>query len=65
MKLNCDKALMYLKWEPNLDFIQTTSFVASWYNNFFIKDEDVLSYTNKQIEKYSDIALKQGRDWTI
>jgi CDP-glucose 4,6-dehydratase len=65
LKLNCDKALMYLKWEPNLDFIQTTSFVASWYNNFFIKDEDVLSYTNKQIEKYSDIALKQGRDWTI
>jgi CDP-glucose 4,6-dehydratase len=65
LKLNCDKALMYLRWEPNLDFNQTTSFVASWYNNFFTKDEDILSYTNRQIKKYSDIASKQGRDWTI
>lgn len=64
LKLNCDKALMHLNWEPNLDFMQTTSFVASWYNNFFTNDQDILSYTNKQIQSYCEIAFKQGKDWT-
>ena len=64
LKLNCDKALMHLCWEPNLDFIQTSSFVAAWYNNFFLKHESVGEYTDKQINEYCDIAIKKGIYWT-
>jgi len=64
LKLNCDKALMQLNWEPNLDFTQTSFFVSAWYNNFFIKGDDVGHYTSNQINKYCEIAIKKGIHWT-
>ena len=64
LKLNCDKALMQLIWEPNLDFTQTSFFVSAWYNNFFTKGDDVGNYTSNQINEYCEIAINKGIHWT-
>ncbi len=63
LKLNCDKALFYLKWEPNLYFEETVSFLADWYINFHKKNIDMFEFTNKQITEYVKTAEVRKRIW--
>ena len=35
LKLNCDKALSLLHWEPTLDFKKTMEITGDWYFNFY------------------------------
>ena len=63
LKLNCDKALFDLRWEPNLSYDETIRLVGDWYSAFY-EGGDMLARTLAQIERYEDIALKQERSWT-
>lgn len=64
LKLNCDKALFHLKWEPNLNYDQTIKFVSEWYFNFYRGDTDMFDFTHYQLEEYQENALKQHIIWT-
>ena len=42
LKLNCDKALKELNWQPTLSFEETAKFTIDWYlNNATSKDIEV------------------------
>ena len=43
LKLNCDKALSLLNWEPTLNFKKTMEMTGDWYFNF---------YNNKNFQVY-------------
>lgn len=63
LKLNCDKALLHLKWEPNLDYAETIGFVAQWYKTA-AQGGDVYETTVAQIHAYEDLARIRHRAWT-
>ena len=64
LKLNCDKALFYLKWQANLDYPETIKFTSEWYYAFYKKSEDMYQKTVQQIEAYETKALHKGLLWT-
>jgi CDP-glucose 4,6-dehydratase len=63
LKLNCDKALSYLKWLPTLNYKDTMDFTGTWYHSYFSK-EDVISKTNEQILSYQKMAFEKNQVWT-
>lgn len=65
LKLNCDKALFHLKWEPNLVYAQTISFISDWYSAFYKEDADMLDVTLRQIGLYEEIAVKDKKVWAV
>ena len=64
LKLNCDKALFYLKWQSNLEYRDTIKFTSKWYYKFYNKNDNMLKRTLKQISKYENMAKKRGLSWT-
>jgi CDP-glucose 4,6-dehydratase len=65
LKLNCDKALFYLKWQPSLNYDETIQLVGDWYYSFYHKSENMFDYTIGQINEYESIAQKRKSIWTI
>jgi CDP-glucose 4,6-dehydratase len=65
LKLNCDKALFYLKWEPNLDYTETIRLVSKWYYSFYREKIDMYEFTLNQINEYEKIANERKRIWSI
>lgn len=63
LKLNCDKALSYLKWKAVLDFKETVQFTAEWYRNFYEKNTNVKEFSLKQIELYIKKASEKKVVW--
>ena len=56
LKLNCDKALSLLNWEPTLDFNTTISMTNEWYYSFYHDQNlNVLEKCREQIESFMDI----------
>ena len=64
LKLNCDKALFYLKWESNLIYDETIKFVGDWYTAFYCDKVDMYKLTLEQIEKYEKIAIERKKPWS-
>lgn len=64
LKLNCDKALFDLKWEPNLDYSETTRLVGDWYSGFYRDQADMYALTLEQIGAYERKAQERNRIWT-
>ncbi|MGG7048311.1 MULTISPECIES: CDP-glucose 4,6-dehydratase [unclassified Campylobacter] len=64
LKLNCDKALFYLKWQANLDYDQMIEFTSGWYRDFYKADVDMLDKTLDQILLYENLAKSKGILWT-
>lgn len=64
LKLNCDKALFYLKWLPTLQYDKLIEFTSKWYFNFYNAEVNMLDYTLKQIKEYQKIAVSKGIEWT-
>jgi len=64
LKLNCDKALFYLKWLPNLSYENLIEFTGSWYFNFYDNQVDMLDFTLSQIDKFEQLAFNKGLQWT-
>lgn len=63
LKLNCDKALFYLKWQPSLNYEETIELVGSWYNSYYNKNENIYEFTINQINEYEIIAQKRKSIW--
>jgi len=64
LKLNCDKALFYLKWDATLDYFKTVKMTSDWYSNFYSESSNMLEFTNRQIDEYEKIATERGSIWT-
>lgn len=52
LKLDVTKSKTLLKWHPTLNFEQNLEYTFSWYKNYYEKKEDVVEFTNKQINKF-------------
>lgn len=63
LKLNCDKALFHLKWEPNLVYSETVGLVSDWYAGYYKRKADMYALTHDQIEAYETLARTRGRIW--
>lgn len=63
LKLNCDKALAQLQWQPVLDFSETVRFTATWYRQYYEgnKADDL---TRADILQYTERAKQKGLTWT-
>ena len=64
LKLNCDKALFYLKWQANLEYKDTVRFTATWYYDFYKNKKDMYQKTLDQIREYEELARQRGLKWT-
>lgn len=64
LKLNCDKALAYLKWQSNLLYDDTIRFTSEWYYDFYRKEIDMYSQTMVQIQEYELKAKEKELLWT-
>jgi len=64
LKLNCDKALFYLKWQANLEYKDTIRFTSEWYYDFYKNNKDMYKKTLEQINEYEQIAKYKGLKWT-
>jgi CDP-glucose 4,6-dehydratase len=64
LKLNCDKALSYLKWESNLVYPETIQMVSEWYLGFYKNKLDMYKFTLKQITEYEELGLARDRMWS-
>lgn len=63
LKLNCDKALIRLKWEPNLRYQETVRFVGDWYAAFYKKKTDMFALTQEQIATYENFGRERSLVW--
>jgi CDP-glucose 4,6-dehydratase len=64
LKLNCDKALFYLKWQPNLEYKENIRFISEWYFKFYEGSSDLYKLTIQQIDEYESLALDKKLQWT-
>jgi CDP-glucose 4,6-dehydratase len=54
LKLNCDKALHFLKWHAVLSFEETVALTADWYRSFYDDPTSIAALTDQQIAEYSE-----------
>lgn len=59
LKLNCEKAALLLNWSSTLTYKQTIEYVVSWYKNFYLKNSDMLAFTNSQIKDFEFMLTEQ------
>jgi len=64
LKLNCDKALFYLKWVPALEYEELVAFTGGWYHSFYKEKMSAFEYTSDQIGAYETSAQRKGIVWT-
>jgi CDP-glucose 4,6-dehydratase len=63
LKLNCDKALLMLRWEPNLTYDECVRMTGDWYRDVLKGGRDALEVTTEQIVAYEASASERGRVW--
>ena len=63
LKLNCDKALAYLKWQSTLHYSETIQFTSNWYLNFYNQRKNSFEITKNQITEYEDLAKHRHLNW--
>lgn len=63
LKLNCDKALFHLKWEPNFDYAETIRLVGDWYKAYYRERADMYAVTLDQIAAYERAGADRNRVW--
>lgn len=60
LKLNCDKALHQLSWNPTLDFKETARFTSEWYKTYYFEgSQSALNLTKKNISDYMKLAKER------
>jgi CDP-glucose 4,6-dehydratase len=63
LKLNCDKALFRLRWEPTLPYADMSRLVSAWYKQYYNNSGDMYAMTLTQISEYEQIAEAAGKVW--
>lgn len=64
LKLNCDKALLEMRWQSTLTYAECVELTGSWYRRVLREGEDVFAVTAEQIRRYELLAIERGRTWT-
>jgi len=64
LKLNCDKALFFMKWQANMKYKDTIKFTSEWYYTFYHSNENILDKTLEQISEYENMAKGKELNWT-
>jgi CDP-glucose 4,6-dehydratase len=65
LKLNCDKALHYLKWNAIMDFTETVEMTANWYREYYNSPNLKFKYTSIQIDEYVNKAKNLNIEWAV
>lgn len=66
LKLNCDKAVFFLKWQATLNYNKTVKFVSEWYYKFYRnKEESIYDFTLGQIRQYESFAKEERIKWAL
>lgn len=65
LKLNCDKALHWLGWQPVLSIEDSVYFTGQWYLNYYKTEENIINYTKKQITSFESRAQKKRISWAM
>lgn len=63
LKLNCDKALFHMKWEPTLRYAEMVDFISNWYQMYYKGQSEMLQITTDQIAIYEAAAVKSNASW--
>ncbi len=63
LKLNCDKALAMLGWNPNLGYDECIDFVGDWYSSYYKSDRSIEELTYRQIETYEKLGAQRELIW--
>lgn len=63
LKLNCDKAMFHLNWEPNLRYAETVELVSTWYRSFYRERGEMYALTLEQIAGYESAGSERERVW--
>jgi CDP-glucose 4,6-dehydratase len=63
LKLNCEKASLFLNWEPTLTYEETIEFIGEWYHTYYIKKGDIEKLTYNQIDLFELKALENKLIW--
>lgn len=63
LKLNCDKALLHLKWQAVLQYRQCVDFTGEWYRDVLRNGADASVITVKQIAMFEALAKEQEAAW--
>lgn len=63
LKLNCDKALHFLRWQAVMGFADTVRMTAEWYRAYYREPASIAGVTSIQIQTYVDMASGQGLQW--
>lgn len=63
LKLSYDKALRRLNWKPVLTFQETVAMTASWYKEFYAKENEIKNVSVEQINAYTNQAQNLGVAW--
>ena len=63
LKLNCDKALADLKWEPVWDFKETIYNTVNWYKSYYGNDINTFELSTKQIQDFCNTANRKKLFW--
>ena len=64
LKLNCDKALIDLRWLPTLSYQDLIIFTGMWYSKFYQRKCNMFDFSNEQINSYEQSASKKNLQWT-
>lgn len=64
LKLNIDKALLELRWEPNLSYAECMEMTGVWYRDVQKTDAPAAELTTRQIAEYEQVAGERQRTWT-
>jgi CDP-glucose 4,6-dehydratase len=66
LKLNCDKALFDLQWQPTLEFKETVRMTVEWYRHYYQNStESMYDFTISQIEAYTKLASDRKLPWAV
>ncbi len=65
LKLNCDKALFFLKWTPTLDYKELIGFTAEWYKACNQTSSNMYAFTMAQLKTYQTKAAERAQIWTL
>ena len=64
LKLNCDKALVDLKWHSTLQFEETVKMTVEWYKTYYQSpNQSMYDFTIDQIEAYTKAAKLNNIGW--
>ena len=63
LKLNCDKAMLELRWEPTLVYAECVELTGSWYRDVLRHSADAGELTATHIGRYVELAGERRRSW--